>query len=690
MVGKKHKLALCSREGGLQACFVGVTLCTAQVQAEKAQPGAPKVEAQGKEKLQKTPKKQSGPGSEQAVAPEGQGSEEEIEVIVETGTRRGQVREQAVNRTLVLSQDTLEASMAPTLESALEGVSALEQDANAHGGAPTMHGLEPEHLLILRDGQRVTGRTAGRVDMSRFYSLRYEAVEWVPGRASSLYGSDAIAGVLNLKTHWPKAGWEPKLRASLGNRAYLSGFAGMGWANDTWSWMVSAAGMRASAFDLTPDTPSTSGDAMRNGDAELGVRWRPGSGFELSFLGGYGDQTFQGIDQNAAGAILLRTNRSLAPRADLKASWFFDRAKTQATLHYDALLNRLQYDQRGDDALDRISRTRDHVNSLELLHHQKVGERHWLSAGGQAQVEHMTGERIGQGRRLRPRVSLFAQDEWLLGEARAWTLAPSARLDWDRYFGWSITPQLSMMWSFRERLFLRASLGRGYRAPSFKDLFLVWNNPIAGYRVRGNPNLRPESSWGANASLDFKIDQNFSIDVQVFEQRLRGLIAPNPGREPEFDGLTFRYQNVGKATTRGVEPGGRARFDTSSTQINVSGGYRYLYTVNHERSRPLQGRAPHRARLRGAFLFKPWGSSISLHSSLNLGQAFFVASTVDDQEVVQKKVLDPQWCLRLALRQRLFRSFAMFGRIENLLNAGDPEFAPLAQRAFFVGLEWVP
>lgn len=616
--------------------------------------------------------------------------EQEIEVVVDTGTRRAQVVDEAANRTLVIAREELQSSQAPTLTEALVGAAALELDADAHGGAPTMHGLEPEHLLILRDGQRVTGRSAGRVDMSRFYTLRYQAVEWVPGRASSLYGSDAIAGVLNLKTSWPKSAWEPKLRASLGNFGYLSGFAGIGRSQGAWSWMISAGGLRRRAFDLAPETPSTTGDAMRQGDVEVGLRWRPGSRFELSLLGGYGDQTFQGVDETAAGAVLVRTNRSLTPRGDLKAVWSFARGRTQATLHYDAVLNRLKYDQRGDDALDRVSRTRDHVNALEVLHHQQLGERHWLSVGGQTQLEHMTGERIGQGRRYRPRVSVFAQDEWSLGSARAWTVVPSFRLDWDRFFAWSFTPQLSLMWVFRDRLFVRASLGRGYRAPSFKDLFLVWNNPIAGYRVRGNPDLRPESSWGANASVDLKIDKRLSVNLQLFEQRLFGLIAPNPGREPDFDGLTFRYRNVGKATTRGAELGGRALFETSSLRFDLSTGYRYLYTRNHERSRPLQGRAPHRARLRGSFLFKPWGLGLSAHSSVNLGQAYFVASQEGDQDVVHERVLDPQWRLRLSVRQGLYRGLALFGRAENLLGAGDPEFAPLARRAFFVGLSWIP
>lgn len=635
------------------------------------------------------PAKESSPSSAgQAAGSESKDLQEEIEVIVDTGTRRAQVLERAPNRTLVLPARELETAQSPTLQEALLGLPALELDADPHGGAPTMHGLEPEHLLVLRDGQRVTGRSAGRLDMSRFYALRYQAVEWVPGRASSLYGSDAIAGVLNLKTHWPTEGWAPKLRASLGNFGYLSGFGGIGWSNRVWSWMVSAAGMRRNAFDLSPDTPSTTGDAMRNGDVELGVRWRPGARFELSLLSGYGDQTFQGIDQNAAGAILLRTNRSLAPRGDLKAKWSYARGQTEATLHYDALLNRLAYDQRGDDALDRVNRTRDHVNSLEVLHHQQLGQSHWLSVGSQAQLEHMTGERIGEGRKLRPRMSVFVQDEWSLGARREFSLVPSARLDWDRFFGWSVTPQLSARWSFQERLVIRASMGRGYRAPSFKDLFLVWNNPVAGYRVRGNPKLRPETNWGGNASVDWNVDEHLSINLQLFEQRLFGLIAPIPGRESEFDGLTFRYQNIGKASSRGAEFGGQASFEQGPLRFDLSGGYRYLYTRNHERSRPLQGRAPHRLRFRGAFLIEPWGSRLNLHSSLNLGQAYFVAS--DEEGRVEKKVLSPQWRLRVAITQRLYRDLALFGRAENLLGAGDPEFAPLARRAFFVGLQWIP
>lgn len=614
---------------------------------------------------------------------------EVIEVVVDTGTRRAGVPEDSPVRTQSIDREALENSAAPTVSGVLLGISGIELDADPHGGAPTLHGLEPEHLLILRDGQRVTGRAAGRVDLGRFYSLRYASVEWVAGRASSLYGSDAIAGVLNLKTRWPKQGWEPNLRLSLGNYRFVSGFAGIGWAKGKWSAMLSAGGMRRDAFDLTPATPSTSGDAMRQGDIEAGLRWKGSRYWEISLLGGYGDQTYQGIDQSGAGAVLVRTNRTFTPRADLKATRRFGRGQSSVTLHYDAVLNRLKFDQRGDTALDRVNRTHDHVSSLELVHQHELATRHWVSVGLQGQIEQMKGERIGSQLRLRPRIGLFIQDEWSLGSGRNWSLVPSARVDGDRYFGWSVTPQLAAMWRYKERLQVRASVGRGYRAPSFKDLFLVWNNPSAGYRVRGNPDLRPESSWGANASVDLRLTQTLDGNLQLFEQRLSGLIAPIPGREVNFDGLTFRYQNIGKATTRGAESGLAWRYDGAQVQAQLNGGYRFLYTRNHEAKRSLAGRAPHRVRLRGTLWVKSWGLRIAAHSSLSLGQAYFVAPSGGADGPAQKKVLAPQWRLRMTFRQRVYRNLAVFGRGENLLGAGDPEFAPLARRALFIGLSWL-
>lgn len=609
---------------------------------------------------------------------------EELEVVVETGTRSGHTRKNAPIRTGVIQESELVDVGADSVKQALVGAPVVEIDGDAHGGAPTVQGLEPEHLLILRDGQRITGRVAGRIDLNRLFSLRYESVEWVAGRASSLYGSDAIAGAINLRTRWPKKGWDSAVRASGGNYRFGSAFAAVGWAGRSQAYMASFAWMRRDAIDLDPQTPATNGDAQRQHDGEFGARWRLSSKIRLALLAGVGRQYFQGRDQNAAGAVLIRSTRNYSPRADLKLEWLHQRANTEINAHYNSVFNRQVFDQRGDDALDGRDDTEDQVYSLEAIHRRNFGNRHRFLVGTQLQMELMKGKRIGGRPRQRPRAALFAQDEWQLDGQGKWILLPSARVDWDRYFRLAITPQLAAMWMPSKSLQLRASVGQGYRAPSFKDLFMEFNNPSAGYRVRGNPDLKAERSVGANASVDWEFLAGLQWSVEYFEQQLLNLIAPIPGKEADFDGLSFRYQNVGRASTRGVETSlDRSGFDWLSLDL----GYRFLHSKNHDQDRPLQGRPRHRLRSRALFKYADWGTRLRLAFSANLGQRFFVADP-DNEGVVLEKVLDPQWMLSLSAFQRIYGALELFGRVDNLLNAGDLRFAPRPRRAFFAGLQW--
>lgn len=608
----------------------------------------------------------------------------QVEVEVATGTRSNYLQSEAPVRTGVLGQEELQDSGAVDIGTALVGLPGIVMDAGSHGATLTVQGLEPEHLLLLRDGQRVTGRSGGSIDLNRFFALRYDQVEWVTGRASSLYGSDAIGGAVNLKTHWPTAGWEQALRVAGGNHLYGSAFAGLGWAKQGQAYMLSLGGLRRNSYDLDPQTPATSGDAFRHGDIEIGGRWKLGDPFELSVIAGFGDQQYEGLDQNGAGAVLHRKDKIKSPRGDIKGIWRHRNGRSQLTLHYDAIFDVYEVDQRGDDALDRKDSTQDQVISAEVLSQHRLGDAHWLSVGLQPQVELMDGKRIGDRAQVRERLGVFVQDEWTVDAKMRWVLVPSLRFDLDRYFGQAWTPQLSALFRATHRLQIRAGVGRGYRAPTFKDLFLVWNNPSAGYRVRGNPELRPETSAGLNLSVDYRLRHDLSASLEFFEQHLWNLIAPIAQQDPDFAGLSFVYQNVGRALTRG----GELNLDWNYKRwASLSGGYRFLYTRNIKAKRPLQGRPKHRAHLRARFEIPKIKTRLRASSSANFGQSYFVDENDDGK--LEKTTIKPLWMVQMALFQPLYKKLELFGRVDNLANTGDRRFVALPPRSFFVGLQWI-
>src|SRR5690606_25595220 len=132
-------------------------------------------------------------------------------------------------------------------------------------------------------------------------------------------------------------------------------------------------------------------------------------------------------------------------------------------------------------------------------------------------------------------------------------IVPGARLDLDSQFGGHASPRLAVRIDPVEALTLRASAGLGFRAPSFRELYLSFANPAVGYRVTGNPELQAETARSATAGVLWRIGPRRSFSLDYFHHRLNNLIALDSTTLALGTDNTFRYINIGAARSHGVE-----------------------------------------------------------------------------------------------------------------------------------------
>lgn len=111
-----------------------------------------------------------------------------------------------------------------------------------------------------------------------------------------------------------------------------------------------------------------------------------------------------------------------------------------------------------------------------------------MDLGVEAKWEEISSDRVRGRDRALHAVEPFEQATWALG---AWQLVPRARLSWSEQWGTHFTPRLAALFRPVPSLALRGSVGRGYRAPGFKEFYMELLNLGAGtgYAVRGNPDL---------------------------------------------------------------------------------------------------------------------------------------------------------------------------------------------------------
>lgn len=292
----------------------------------------------------------------------------------------------------------------------------------------------------------------------------------------------------------------------------------------------------------------------------------------------------------------------------------------------------------------------------------------------------MSTDRIDPGNVERQRFALFAQDEWVPSESPRVALLPGARVDFDSQFGVYATPRILLFVAPVSTLRLRAGYGRGFRAPSFKEMYLAFSNPSAGYRVQGNQGLRPESSWSTTFGAEYEPASWLWASVVAFDHRLRDQIVIDTASEDAM-ATVFRYENVGASVTQGIE----TMFELRVREfVRLQASYTLLHAEDLERRRALPGRAVHAGTVALTLAYPQWGTRVDVRSAVTGRRRFFADQ--DGDGIDDTTVEAPFATLDIRASQRFLRVFAVFVGVENLLDVGNATTTPLAPRSFYGGL----
>ena len=595
------------------------------------------------------------------------------EVIVVTGTRAETPREASPITTEVIDRSRLAESGVQTAAEALAMRPGMFLERGVAGTSGlTMQGLGPQYSLVLVDGARQIGRTDGVLDLDRFAADDLEQIEIVRGPSSVLYGSDALGGVVNLVTRVPKDGLAVDALARVDGRLGWEGRGRVAGGRDGDGGSLIASHREAEAiagdgdgtlFDAYEDT-HVSGKGIKKATA-----WRFDAGAE------YVRRNLHGVSANATGAVLDR--RNLVEIASSRAGARWSSEQTAAQFEVDGSMYRDQFvsDQRMSNVLDQYQLTDENLVEGRGQVARLIGARHRLLVGGEGLRESLASDRLSEaGDRLR--AAVFVQDEWRVTDAAI--VVPAARLDVDTQFGTHATPRVASRWQITDDLVARGSVGMGYRAPSFKEMLLLFSNPGAGYMVEGNPDLSPETSYSVQAGGEWQARTWLWIAADAYANRLRDMIAVIALPSDGSGTLHFSYDNIGRARTYGAEAYAIATRGRGAIEL----GYALARTRDLDANRPLEGVPQHRltAALRWRDkhdLFDAFvGGVVTGHRPLYLS---------DDPQ--RATLTDRRFEVRARVGKRFRAGFGGFLGIDNALGAGDAELDRVYPRTVYAGVE---
>lgn len=600
------------------------------------------------------------------------------EVVVVTATRSPSGLGESPVAVEVVTREEIEASGAESLGEVLEEQPGLFIEDTVTGTAIRMQGMDPEHTLILVDGQRVLGQKDGVIDLDRFQMDDVERIEIVKGPSSSLYGADAMGGVIHIITRDPT----PQLRAGLhlrgGTLGRVDGSGDLSFGSEHVRHKLVAGWHQADPWDLDPSDEATTASGYQQGDVAYSLGVRPNADVKLDVDASYLQRRMAGVDQTLTGAT-FDTRAIVEDARSSFSGWWTATADTKLSWRLSGSLYRAQQlsDQRLSRSGDNVTDEREQLAESSVQIDQVLGG-HVLTAGLDGLYQDITSGRLVDGKGNRHRGAFFVQDVWAIGpkEGLHATVVPGFRLDVDSQFGAAPTPRLALAF-FRDAVTLRLSVGTGFRAPNFRELYLNFENPGAGYVIAGNPELRPERSRNLNASLSWAKD-TLDTSFQVYRNDIANLINISTVDTPDGSDLLFAYANVEQAVTQGLDAQIRWKPDPVALEL----GYAFTDARDKARNRRLEGRVPH--RITASAKVQPV-ESLSLRTQLGYSsrRPFYTDS---NQDGALELLYTPD---RLTMDARAAWKggpLEIFAGVDNLFDVGQQTLAPTVPRFFYAGV----
>ncbi|MGB0514725.1 MAG: TonB-dependent receptor, partial [Wenzhouxiangellaceae bacterium] len=361
-------------------------------------------------------------------------------------------------------------------------------------------------------------------------------IEIVRGPRAARWGSDAIGGVIQIFTRRPGG---PAASVRYGSNDDRRASFSWGRPGDApLDFALSArkvdgfSAQNARGFSFNPDD-----DGFENLGASAGGELSLAGG-QLSWRGrvAHGETEFdQGVSDFTNGSLRIDYQGPVADpvRWRMGVATLRDRLETTSAFGINEVTTRrLQA-----DALIE--------GDLAPTHQWLLGVDAWRESGVSD----------GQWDRTRTHFGVFTGLEGRRGPA-GYEL--SLRLDEDDNFGTEFSGNAGFHWRFNPRLRGYATLGRGFRAPNFSQLF----SPGFGGLFGGNPDLEPERSWSIESGLDWIPVPGQRLTVSLFSNQVDDLI--------DFSGENFRAINIREARTRGLEVEHQWRADGWNSRFNLT------------------------------------------------------------------------------------------------------------------------
>ena len=543
------------------------------------------------------------------------------EEIIVTATRTAQIADETMAAVIVITREDIERSQAIDVAELLKFHAGLDVARNGGAGQTTsvfIRGTESNHTLVMIDGIKMNPGTIGGAALQNIDPDLIERIEIVKGPRSSLYGSEAIGGVIQIFTRKPKAGTRLNASATAGSYQTRKAVAGWSTNSDKWNAGLNVSGFATDSFPAHTALTENTGNRNFSMNAFLATQI---AGLDAEFRTWLtqGNTQYYNFSPTPVDQDSLNATSSLT-------------LKRAFNNHYTSIL-------RIGEARDFI----DQIQSADFAHTRRFsvdwqndviyGNNGLMTAGLFLSKEYTDADSFGTSfREVIDNNAAYAQYQF---NADRHQYLIGGRYTQNSAFGSHSTGNLSYGYHLSKNLLVFAALGSGFRAPDSTDRF--------GFG--GNPALKPETSQNLELGTRYRFNNKNLIKAAAFYTRIDNLIVFNTG--------TSQNQNIDLAVIPGIE----MEYKTSSKRIDYRIAGILQNPVNITSGKQLARRARKSLTLAATYKRPAYRFGVDLLASGDRPDSDF------------STIINPAYALVNAhARYQLSKHWALQGRIENLFD----------------------
>ena len=533
-----------------------------------------------------------------AQSPKDSLKEFQSDSIIVTSTRTELKAEDSPIPVYLISKDEIKNSGNTKLNDILKEQTGINITNFLYSGVQ-MQGLDPAYSLILINGEPLVGRNGGAIDLSRINLANVKQIEIVKGPSSSLYGSEALSGVINIITDTPKKKFSSGLNARYGTFNTSEVNADLQFIKNKFSFSAFADYNRSDGYSVIQGSSTRTGASFDNFTFSPVLKYWFTDNISLELNSRLFNQRTSDIARLVNGSsnydektTLQDYNNSLILNFRIN-----EKLKLQSKLYNTFYEYSDKITEKITGSLYNEDKFRELYSKAEFLFEGDYIKNNKTILGAGINIDNVKADRIYEGEKSANNKFIYFQNEFT--PFSNLNITAGARFDANSDYSSKLSPKISFLYKPFDKLKIRSSLGTGFKAPSFQQLYLYFTNPQVGYSVFGTTGfltslqnlidngeiskilldpskvsqIKPENSQAFNFDVSISPFKMISAECNFFRNDIKDMIEVLPVAVKTNGQQVFTYFNLSRIYTQGLE----ANIDLKPVKrLNISLGYQFL------------------------------------------------------------------------------------------------------------------